>query len=327
MIIPVIRKITQKERCLIERVLPADGLLSVETGTVVEPFNHIGECRFSQNKLELPKGFKPNDFKTDRRFYYSGYLLGKIGREKIIAPFDGDMEMNSGRRYIFSEGEKNYSLLAGVWGIVKSIYQNKSVLLETQAKDLLLAACTNVHSSGELVVFPNPTDILKKSYLENFAKGIKGKIVYIGHSVGVDILQKACEMQASAVLSGSAHKDAFDFAKDNNFAFGLISGFGNIKTPESVYKFLSSISYRYVFFDGDASILRIPIKPEDILKDENSMPLMKRVEIGMNVQIFQDPYFGWVGTVDKTSESSIFVKFGIDKSLVEVKVPNFLIIE
>ncbi len=327
MITPIIRKVTQKERCLVERVLPIEGGFSVETGTAVEPFNHLGECRFSQNKLELPKGFKPSNFKTNTRFYYYGCLLGKIGKEKIVAPFDGNMEMDSQKRYIFSENEKNYPLLAGVWGIVKSIRQNKSVLLETQVKDLLLAACSDVHTSGELVVFPNPTDILKRSYLENFAKGIKGKVIYIGHFVELDVLQKAYDMQASAVLSGSAHKDAFDFAKDNNFAFGLISGFGNIKTPESVYKFLSSISFRYVFFDGDQNILRIPVRSEDILKEEGLKPLIKQVEAGMGIQVLQDPYFGWVGTVDRICESSIFVRFGVDKNSVEVRVPNFLIIE
>lgn len=327
MIAPVIRKITQKEGCLVERVLPVEGVISVETGATVEPFNHLGECKFSQNKLGFPKGFKPNNFKTNKRFYYSGCLLGKIGREKIIAPFDGNMEIDSRKKYIYSENEKKYPLLAGVWGVVKSIHQNKSVLLQTQVKDLLLAASTDVQASGELVVFPNPTDILKRSYLENFAKGIKGKVIYIGHFVGIDVLQKAYDMQASAVLSGSAHKDALDFAREKNFAFGLISGFGNIKTPESVYKFLSSISYRYVFFDGDQNILRIPVKPEDISKVEGLVPLIKQVEAGMMVQVFQDPYFGWIGTVDRTHESSIFVKFGIEKNSVEVKVPNFLIIE
>jgi hypothetical protein len=327
MIVPIIRKIVQKERCLIERVLPTEGIISVETGTLVEPFNHLGECRFSQNRIEFAKGFKPEDFRTDKRFYYSESLLGRIGREKIVAPFDGNMEIDSRKRYVFSENEKKYPLLAGVWGIVKSIYKNKSVLLETQVKDLLLATCTESHASGELVVFPNPTDILKKSYLENFAKGIKGKVIYIGDFVGLDILQKAYDMQASAVLVGSSHSDTFVFAKEKNFAFGIISGFGNIKTPESVYKYLSSISYRYVFFNGDQNILRIPIKPEDISKDEGPKPLLKQIEVGMTAQVLQDPYFGWVGEVDRTSESSIFVRFGIDKNPVEIRSPNFLIFE
>lgn len=327
MIAPVVRKIIQKERCLIERVLPVNGIISVETGVAVEPFDHLGECRFSQNKLEFSKGFKPSNFKTDKRFYYSGSILGKIGKEKITAPFDGNMEVDSLKRYIFSENDKQYPLLAGAWGIVKSTCKNRSVLLETQAKDLLLAASTDVHSSGELVVFPNPSDVLKQSYLENFAKGIKGKVVYVGNFVDIDVLEKAYTMQASAVLSGSAHRDAFTFAKERNFAFGLISGFGNIKTPESVYKFLSSITYRYVFFNGDQNSLRIPIKSEDIVKDADTKLLIKQLVVGDEVQVLQEPYFGLVGIVDRIYESSIFVKFGIDKKSVEVKVPNFIITE
>jgi hypothetical protein len=47
----------------------------------------------------------------------------------------------------------------------------------------------------------------------------------------------------------------------------------------------------------------------------------------MNVQVFQNPYFGWVGVVDRVMESSIFVKFGIDKNSVEVRLPDFFIVE
>jgi len=47
----------------------------------------------------------------------------------------------------------------------------------------------------------------------------------------------------------------------------------------------------------------------------------------MRVQALQRPYFGWFGVVDRVSESSIFVKFGSDERTVEIRLPNFLIIE
>jgi len=88
---------------------------------------------------------------------------------------------------------------------------------------------------------------LKKSYLENFIKGVRGKVIYIGNFVGLDVVRRAYELGASAVLAGSCHSETFDFAKDHNFAFGIFSGFGKIKTPEDVYKYLSSVAFRYVF--------------------------------------------------------------------------------
>lgn len=329
----VIRKVKENNKCYIERVFPIEGNLSVEVGESVEPFDHLGDCLFSQNEIVFPKDFKPQAFRNDSKFYYLGSLLGKTASEKIYAPYDGTLSLNESKKYTFKETLKRYILLAGVWGRVKSILEKKSVLLETQTKDVLFAASTSASISGELLVFPNPTDILKKSYLEYFAKGTKGKIIYVGHFVGLDVVEKAIEMGASGIIAGSAHKEVFDFAKKKNFAFGLFSGFGKIKTPDNVYKLLSSVSYRFVFFEGDKNLLRIPLPAEEQPKEQPKVMVstvldpIKNVEPGMSVQVLQDPYFGWVGTVDRIAESSIFVKFGLEKKSVEIRVPNFFLVE
>ena len=337
MLVPVIRRIKENNQCFIERVFPVEGSWKVKVGDFVEPFSPLGECRFSQNKIEFPEEFKPNEFKNSKKLYYSGYLLGKVKKEKIFAFFDGNLFQNEKGRFVFQENERNYVLLSGVWGSVKSIYENKSVLMGTQTKDILFCTSTPYHTSGELVVFPNPSDILKKSYLENFIKGVRGKIIYIGHYVGIDVVKRAYELGASALVVGSAHSEVFDYAKSNNFPFGIFSGFGNIKTPEDIYKFLSSISYRYVFFEGEKNLLRVPVRVEDITvsdvkKSKNDTGLVKQeivknIETGMKVQVLQDPYFGWVGKVDRVEESSIFVKFGLSDNSVEIRLPNFLIVE
>jgi len=334
MLVPIIKKIENNEKCFIERMLPVEGELGIKVGDFVQPFDHLGECRFSQNEIILPKGFKPYGLKTDKRYYYTGSFLGKNGSNKVLAPYDGNLYMGDDKKYKFSEIDKKYILLSGVWGKVKSLIEKRSVLLESKTKDILLAASTEISTSGELMVFPNPTDILKRSYLESYAKGIKGKIVYVGDFVGLDILEKAVELEATGILVGSAHKEAFDYAKAKNLAFGIISGFGKIPTPDSVYKLLSSVSYRYVFFEGDKNLLRIPVNSQD----HNTTPALgkvsakasapiKKVTSGMSILALQDPYFGWIGTVDRATESSIFVKFGLDKNSVEVKLPNFYIVE
>jgi len=329
MLVPVVKRIKQNSRCFIERVLPVEGNIVVSVNDRVEPFDHLGDCFFSQRELVLPKGFKPYGLKTEKRYYYSGSLLGKVGSNEVFAPYDGNLSLCE-KVYAFKEIDKKYIVLSGVWGIVKSVYGKKSILLETQTKDILLSISTKVQASGELVVFPNPTDVLKRSYLENFAKGIKGKIIYVGHNVSLDVIERAYEMEASAVIVGSAHKEVFDFAKSHNFSLGIISGFGKIKTPDVVYKMLSSVSYRYVFFEGDKNLLRVPIPFDNVNKGINaneSIEPIKHVKPNMTVQVLQNPYFGWIGVVDRVCESSIFVRFGIDKNSVEIKLPNFLIIE
>lgn len=341
MLVPVIRRIKENKNCFLERVFPVDGNWNVQVGDYVEPFNHLGECRFSQNEMRFPKEFKPENLKNSKKFYYQGSLLGKNKKEKIFAPYDGNLILTEEKEYFYEEVERKYLLLSGVWGTVKALHENKSALIATQTKDILFSSSTDIHASGELVVFPNPSDILKKSYLENFVKGVKGKIIYIGHFVGLDVVKRAYELEASAVVAGSAHSEVFDFAKNHQFPLGIFSGYGKIKTPEEVYKFLSSVSFRYVFFEGGKNLLRVPVKAEDIVdsksikkdKKEKSeaefvdAELVKNIEAGMRVQVLQNPYFGWMGTVDRVEESSIFVKFGLEDRSVEIRLPNFLIVE
>ena len=340
MLVPVIRRITEN-KCFVERVFPVDGEWDVSVGDFVEPFDYLGKCRFSQNSMILPEKFKPINFTSPRKFYYKDTFIGKTGKDKIYAPYDGNLVENRDKKYVFEEIERDYSLLSGVWGNVKSLFENRSALIETQSRDILLSASTNVYVSGELVVFPNPSDILKKSYLENFIKDARKKIIYIGNNVSLDVVKRAYELGASAVLSGSVHSEVFEFAQKYNFGLGVFSGFGDIRTPEEVYKFLSSVSYRYVFFEGEKNILRVPVRQEDLSKvsvkiDKNNKKglnekidpkYVKNIEKNMNVQVLQKPYFGWTGIVDSISESSIFVKFGLNDKSVEIQSPNFLIVE
>jgi len=335
MLVPVIRRIKENSNCFVERVFPVTGNWNVKEGDFVESFNPLGECRFSQNEIKFPEEFRPNNFKNDKKFYYSESLLGKIKKEKIFAPYDGNLVENEDGSFTYQENERKYVLLSGVWGTVKSLHEENSALIETQTKDILFATSVKKHVSGELVVFPNPSDILKKSYLENFVKGVKGKIIYMGDFVGLDVVKKAYEMGTSAIIAGSAHSETMGFAKDNDFAVGIFSGFGNIRTPEEIYKFLSSVSYRYVFFEGDRNLLRIPVKVED-LRGVKSIAgndtdfvdeILKEVESGTKVQVFQEPYFGWVGVVDRVEESCIFVKFGLNDNSVRIRLPNFFIVE
>jgi hypothetical protein len=336
MLVPVIKRIKENRNCFVERVFPVDGRWNVNEGDFVEPFNPLGECRFSQNEIRFPEDFKPHNFKNEKKFYYSESLLGKVGKEKVFAPYDGNLVVNEDNSFTYHENERKYVLLSGVWGTVKSLHEKKSALIETQTKDILFSCSVGKHVSGELVVFPNPSDILKKSYLENFVKGVKGKIIYIGDFVGLDVVQKAFEMGTSAIIAGSAHSETIDFAKENKFAVGIFSGFGKIRTPEEIYKFLSSVSYRYVFFEGDKNLLRVPVKGEDLEGvstiageggEVSSDEIFKEVEPGMKIQSLQEPYFGWVGLVDRVEESSIFVRFGLDDKSIRIRLPNFLIVE
>ena len=169
MYIPVLRKIINRNNALIERALPESGELIVHVGDKVEPFNQLGLCKVSYNQLELPAKFTPIENLNYSKIL-QGSTLGKSDGMYIHAPYNGFLEKNENGTWVFKEVGREYNLLAGSWGSVKNIIEDKSVLIEAYSKDFLLPVATGENYSGELIVFPNPSELLIGSFLENFTK-------------------------------------------------------------------------------------------------------------------------------------------------------------
>ncbi len=337
MLVPVISKKLISKDMYIERTLPVPGQILVNANTEVAPYEHLGICTFSQKTLKLSEKFKPTGMKKDGQFYYYNAVLGKQSSTKISAPFNGNLYQGLKGEFEFREETKKYVLLSGVWGNVDKISDKNSVLIKTNTSDVNMVASTSTNFAGELVVFPNPTRLLERFYLEGFASdSADGKIVYVGNHISLPFLKDAVKYGLGAIVGGSADKETFKFAQKAGISFGLFSGFGDIPTPDDVYSLLNSVASRYVFFQGERNLLRIPIPKEDLMKNpkmQNSAvqstkkPVFAEIEKGTKVVVLQRPYFGNSGIVDRVSESSIFVRFSINENPIEVFLPNFFLLQ
>lgn len=324
MFVPVLRKIINRNDAFIERALPEAGDLNVKIGDKIEPFNQLGTCKVSYNQLVLPKGFTPLNSLTPLRIL-QGTTLGRHRGIYIHAPFNGYLEKDVDNNvWIYKETGREFVLLSGVWGTIKNIVDKRSILVETTSKDFLLPIVCGKTSPGELIVFPNPSDLLIGSFLENFTKDVSGKIFYIGGHIGLQTVMKAKDLNLNTLLAGSISKEAYGFAKSQGLNIGIFEGFGEIPTSKMVFDELKNISNRFVFFDVENRILRVPM-PSKLEITSVKKPL-KLLKIGDTVQIFEVPYFGLMGTVDTIKESSILVKIPKNTKLIEVSVPNFFVV-
>lgn len=324
MYVPIIRKIMNRNGTFLERVLPEKGEISVKVGDKVSPYNPLGSCKISYNQIILPKDFKPLDNLNFGRLLH-GATLGRTKKQYIHAPYNGFLEKESqGSRWIFKETGRDHTLLAGAWGTVRNIVSGRSILLEISAKDFLMPVTCGSVFSGELIVFPNPSELLIGSFLENFTKDVSGKIFYIGGHIGLSTVMKAHSLNLVTLLAGSVSKDAFTFAKSKNMNLGIFEGFGEIPTSKMIFDELKNISSRFVFFDVERQLFRVPM-PDKLEATAVKKPL-KQLSVGDSVQIFQAPYFGYIGTVDTINESSILVKTSKNSNLVEVFMPNFFLV-
>ncbi|KKU56224.1 MAG: hypothetical protein UX79_C0035G0003 [candidate division WWE3 bacterium GW2011_GWB1_47_11] len=267
MFVPVVKKIIYANGVLLERALPAEGALTVQTGDEVEPFTKLGAVN------------TPNE----------------------------------------------HLLLSGVWGLVERVTEKRAVLLKTQVLDLPFVACTQQACSGELLVFPNPSELLEMQYLEKFAKNVHDKIIYIGDFINAPVFDRAVALGVAGLVGGGIDKQTFALAQKSSVFVGVFGGFGKIPTPGVVFEVLKEVPNRYVFVQGQRRLLRVPV-PNGHRNAQPPTPqkLVKELAVGDLVQVFDLAHFGFTGKVESVQGDTICVILDKSKSLVCVKVPNII---
>ena len=327
MYVPIVKKLSYKKQFLVERSLPKEGQISVSVGDIVDPSSRIGTCKVIYEMVTLGSKFKAIKQEADSNYYGDGVLVGTAGKEKFFAPFNGYLE-EAPEGFVFKAENKDYWLLPGVWGEVKDISSNRSVLISSQSVDVHVPVVCGDQFSGELIVFPNPSEMLVEQYFHNYIKSPAGKIVYVGNHLTIDLIEKAHHLKIESLLAGSATKEVYDYAVENEISLGLFVGFGEINTPGMIYDFINEITNGYVFLLVDNNTLQVPVPAENGFK-KNGKPnkILKYIRKDMTVQVLTSENFGQLGTVDRATKSGIFVKLHENNQEVEVHPPNLLIIE
>jgi hypothetical protein len=324
-IVPRVNKYKRSNDVLVERALPGTGNLTAKVGDRVEPFTKLGMAKVSYGSMDIDSKLKLERRKIEGGFFYTGEKIGKVGSNAVIAPFDGTLLKEEGH-YTLKQEQRDFWLLSGVWGEVKKVQNNESVLIKTQTTDFSLPICTPGSRAGELIVFPNPSELLEMQYIEKFAKDIFGKLIYVGNFAKQEALAKAHELGASGMLAGSVDRAGYNFAKQNGMFLGVFSGFGRIPTPKFMFDILKEVSNRYIFVQGERKLVRIPA-PEPQYIENESKGVVATLEEGSMVQVFESPHFGWIGRVSAITKREVHVVFEDDKSEIKVKYPNLIAVE
>lgn len=327
--IPLIKKMYYSSPVYMERSLPKNGEISVVEGQKVDPVTKIGLTKVSYGVMNIDKNLKVVSGKTEDGYFYKGEKIGRVGLNYVLAPFNGYLDKTNDS-FNFYQEDRDYRLMAGLWGTVTGVVKDRSTLIKTQTIDIPFAYSSGSNTSGELVVFPNPSELLELQYLEHYTRGAEDKIIYVGGYASEVFLQEAVRRGVSAVIAGGADKKSFTFAKQNGLFLGGFNGFGNIPVAAFVYDFLKQISSRFVFIDGLRNMLRIPVSEDYKFPntgDTHNYDNIRKLDVGLKVQIFIKPYFGWFGEVVQVQGRDIYVKLYLAEEPVIVSIPNILAVE
>jgi len=187
------------------------------------------------------------------------------------------------------------------------------------------AVSTPFEAEGELVVLPNPTELLEDPYFNKFTKDIAGKIIYSGYFIKLENLKKAINLGVRGIIAGGVDKRSFDYAQKNGFVLASLNGYGRIPTPDSIFAFLSSVSNRYIFIRGEKGEILIPGGEKfDTKMADRSKDYFTEIKNGMIVQVLDRPYFGWMGVVKSVEGDKVEVVLDNAVETVAVKSTNLL---
>lgn len=320
--IPVYKKMKYSKQVLIERPLPTKGDLVVKKGDSVVPFTKVGRSKVSKEYVNLASNIHINSKKKEGTFIYKGEQIGKAGFfKKVLAPYNGSLEkVNETWRFV--QEKHDAWILSGVWGVVEDVIPGLSVKIKTQSVDINFVAYTTDFVMGELIVFPNPSELLDIEYLNNFSNSRQNKIIYIGHHIRKKIIDTALELNIGCIIGGSITKANFNYAKQNKLPIAVTTGFGFLETPPFIFDFLKTISNRHVFVDGNAGILQIPMPIDNDFKKDSIAHSLREVKAGLSVLILESDYFGSTGVVDDVQDDVIYVKLDKSGKRVSVRIPN-----
>ncbi len=326
--IPVYKKMKYSPNSLITRKLPVQGDLVVKEGDTVVPFTKIGRSKVSADSFILPQKIKLDKRIDLDSYIYKDEVIGKVGFKKFLAPYNGFVTKNNNGELVYFQEMHDVWILSGVWGTVKQVAKGLSVTIETKSIDISFVSSSSESIMGELIVFPNPSDLLDAEYLQKFAGNTKNKIIYIGNHIRKQIVDLAAELKTGALIAGSIDKSTYNYAKKLGVSVSITTGFGHFDTPDYIFEFLKNVSNRHVFVNGSDGLLQVPM-PEDnkFIQANDSEKCLKMVEQGLKVMIFNKTDFGEVGIVEKMQDEIIYVKLNKSEKIAEVKIPNIFAIE
>jgi hypothetical protein len=319
MIIPVYKNISYLDEFYIERSLPNKGKLLVNEGDSVSSYTKIGYSKNTNRELIIPSNYTLNRKIIDNNVIKSGDLVAYLGNSYIFAPFDGYIE-TKGKSKVLIKYQEDYWNLSGVTGKVHKVVPSRSCLIKTSGYLVKFFEVSKAEVEGELVILPNPSELIEIDFMDKYIKDGIGKIVYTGDYLRKSMLQKAIDIGCEGIIAGSCDRETLLWAKENNFFVGILSGFGRIPTFNKLFNLIKGFDSKYMIVKEGSSSMFISSTEK---KNFTQRPY-ETVKEGLSVICLTYPYFGWEGTVSSVESEKVSVKILKNNEIVKASFSNLI---
>lgn len=251
---------------------------------------------------------------------------GVMAKDKsIIAPKGGVVNLSlveSGILRILGEARES-TLSAGVDGKVKSIIQQKFIIISTDVLRVRASSTYGRTVQGELFY-------LSELDTENLEPNFTGGIIAIDFKIQLSVLRELALLGVRGIIVGGMDSDVLSVV-DEDGLWGMTvcvtEGFGNIQIHRSLQTLFAYNDGRLILLDPKVDELILTKGSKKYLPEKQL--LCRELKVGDSVQIFESEYFGLCGVVEAIMEEIIKVKtarWGQER-LVTVNKDNIVILE
>ncbi|MGQ9455016.1 MAG: hypothetical protein ACUVRS_04675 [Armatimonadota bacterium] len=223
-------------------------------------------------------------------------------------------------------------------GTVAEIIPDEGVVIETYAAFVQGIFGVGGERTGKLVVLGNSVDenITENLITEEHA----GTVLVGGASITLGALRKAADVGARGVVVGAiTDADLVEYLghdigvaitgqEDIPTTLILTEGFGPIKMAERTFRLLKSLEGRQVSINGATQIRAGVIRPEVIAPLDTKLETIgttsegQILEVGSNIRIIREPYFGLLGTVKKLPPEPVEIESGAVVRVLEAELQD-----
>lgn len=271
---------------------------------------------------------------------YTGFFAKLFKTPPVVSDFTGVVENISEvtGNILVRQEPIPVDLDAYIEGHVAEVIEDEGLIVETRCAMVQGIFGVGGERRGEIkLAVQSPADTLG---VEHISESDAGKILVGAATVTLDAIRKASEVGATGIIVGSI-KDvdlitflgydigvAITGQENINLTIIATEGFGYLPMAERTFNLLKSLDGRVASMNGATQIRAGVIRPEVIVPNqveagtEFHPEAALMLEIGTNIRVIREPYFGRLGTVTELPSQLMTVESETEVRVLKAKLDD-----
>ena len=337
------------------RRLPLKGEVLVSTGAAVDPSTIVA-------RTELPgalQAIKAAEKMGVEAKDVLGLLHVKVGdkvakgdkvaeskgifgmmKTPVVSEYDGTIESLSEATgtLLVREAPTPVEISAYMKGKVLEIIPEEGAIIETRGAIIQGIFGVGGERLGDIrVAVDSPDEVLDVKHLKD---GDAGRVLIGGSGVSLEAIQKAAEMGVVGIVTGAVRD--VDLTKFLGYDIGVAitgqenipltiiatEGFGRLSMAQRTFDLFKTLEGKQASVNGATQIRAGVIRPEVIVPSESAVGDAPKatsggtIEIGSQIRVIREPYFGCIGNVTDLPAELQTVESGTEVRVLKAKLQD-----